>query len=178
MRKVVAYELMSLDGVAEEPDAFITEFDDMMEENLAGVIASQDTVLLGRRTYDDWARFWPTSDIEPFATFINGVKKFVVTSTTPTLTWQNTTVIEGDLGAFVSELKRKPGDDIGVHGSIKLVQSLLAAGLVDELRLVIAPALHMHGRKLFEQGVPTRLTLTRHVASPAGYLLLDFRVGS
>ncbi len=176
MRKVVAYELVSLDGVAEEPDAFITEFDDVMQENLARVIASQDTVLLGRRTYDDWARFWPTSDIEPFATFINGVKKFVATSTMPTLTWQNTTVIKGDLPAFISELKRKPGDDIGVHGSIKLAQSLLAAGLVDELRLVIAPALQMQGRKLFEQGVATRLTLTRQIASPAGYLLLDFRV--
>ena len=74
MRKVVAYELLSLDGVAEQPDEFVTEFDDVMRENLARVIAAQDTVLLGRRTYDDWAAFWPTSDIEPFASFINGVR--------------------------------------------------------------------------------------------------------
>ena len=83
MRKVVAYELLSLDGVAEQPDEFITDFDDVMRENLGRVIATQDAVLLGRRTYDDWAAFWPTSDIEPFASFINGVEKFVVTSTTP-----------------------------------------------------------------------------------------------
>ncbi len=83
MRNVVVYELLSLDGVAEQPEDFMVDFDDVMEENLGRVIASQDAVLLGRRTYDDWARFWPGSDIEPFASFINGVQKFVVTSTAP-----------------------------------------------------------------------------------------------
>ena len=176
MRKVVAYELLSLDGVAEQPDEFITEFDDLMRENLGRVIATQDTVLLGRRTYDDWSTFWPTSDIEPFASFINGVEKFVATSTTPGETWAKSTVVPGDLSEFVTGLKQRSGGDIGVHGSIALTHSLLEAGLVDELRLVIAPALQMHGRKLFDQGLPRKLTLTRHIASPAGYLLLDFRV--
>jgi dihydrofolate reductase len=176
MRKVVAYELLSLDGVAEQPDTFITDWDDVMDENLGRVIASQDTVLLGRRTFDDWAAFWPTSDIEPFATFINGVNKFVVTSTTPTQTWARSTAIDGNLFEFVTELKSQSGSDIGVHGSITLVRSLLEVGLVDELRLVIAPALDMRGRTLFDKGLPTRLTLTRHVASPKGYLLLDFKV--
>src|SRR3984957_2284826 len=105
MRQVVAYELLSLDGVAEQPDEFITEFDDLMSENLGRVIATQDAVLLGRRTYDDWAGFWPTSDIEPFATFINGVEKFVATSTTPRQNWANTTVIDNALPEFVTELK-------------------------------------------------------------------------
>ncbi len=177
MRKVVAYELLSLDGVAEQPDEFITDFDDVMRDNLGRVIATQDAVLLGRRTYDDWAGFWPTSDIEPFASFINGVEKFVVTSTTPEATWANTTVVDGDLVEFVTELKQRSGRDIGVHGSIALTQSLLEQGLVDELRLVIAPALHMHGRKLFDRGLSRRLTLTRNVTSPSGYLLLDFQVG-
>ena len=177
MRKVVAYELLSLDGVAEHPDDFVTDFDDVMHEHLSRVIASQDTVLLGRRTYDDWAAHWPSSDFEPFAGFINGVEKFVATSTTTKLTWSNATVIDGDLRQFVTRLKQQSGDDIGVHGSISLVQSLLEVGLVDELRLVIAPALMMHGRRLFDKGLPARLTLTRQVASPAGYLLLDFRVG-
>jgi dihydrofolate reductase len=177
VRKVVAYELLSLDGVAEHPDEFITDFDEVMSENLGRVIASQDTVILGRRTYDDWAAFWPSSDIEPFASFINGVAKFVATSTTPGLAWSNVEVIDGDLAGFVSELKRQSGDDIGLHGSIALVQSLLEAGLVDELRLVIAPALQMRGRRLFDRGLPKRLSLTRHVVSPTGYLLFDFRVG-
>lgn len=177
MRKVVAYELLSLDGVAEHPDEFITDWDEAMDENLGRVIATQDAVLLGRRTYDDWSVFWPNSDIEPFATFINGVEKFVASSTTPVLTWSNTTVIDGGLTEFVSDLKRQPGGDIGVHGSIALAQSLLEGGLVDELRLVIAPALHMHGRKLFDRGLSRQMTLTRHVASPTGYLLVDFQVG-
>jgi len=177
VRKVVAYELLSLDGVAEHPDEFITDFDDVMEENLGRVISSQDTVLLGHRTYDDWAAFWPNSDIEPFASFINGVEKFVVTSTQPGQTWSNSTVMDGELPAFVTELKQQSGGDIGVHGSIALVQSLFEVGLVDELRLVIAPALQMRGRRLFDKGLPTRLTLTRQVASPAGYLMLDFQVG-
>jgi len=176
MRKVVVYELLSLDGVAEQPDDFVTDFDDVMRENLGRVVVTQETVLLGRRTYDEWAAFWPASHIEPFASFINGVEKFVATSTKPVQTWANTRVIDGDLPEFVSELKRQSGGDIGVHGSIALAQSLLEAGMVDELRLVIAPAVRMHGRKLFDKALPRRLTLDRHVASPTGYLLLDFRV--
>lgn len=176
-RKVVAYELSSLDGVAENPDEFIIDFDDAMRENLGRVIATQDAVFLGRRTYDDWARFWPTSDIEPFSSFINGVEKFVVTSTPPEEAWSMTTVVGGGLVDFVTELRHGSGGDIGVHGSIALTQWLLEQGLIDELRLVIAPALHMHGRKLFDRGLSRRLTLTGQVTSPSGYLLLDFRVG-
>jgi len=178
VRRVVAYELLSLDGVAEAPDEYITEFDDAMRENLGRVITTQDSVILGRRTYDDWARFWPPSDIEPFASFINGVEKFVVTSTPPGETWANTTVVDGGVAEFITELKQRSGSDIGVHGSIALTQSLLEEGLVDELRLVIAPAVHMRGRKLFDKGLPRRLTLTRNVTSPSGYLLLDFQVDS
>ena len=177
MRKVVAYEFLPLDGVAEQPDEFVTDFDDAMQENLDRVIAAQDSVLLGRRTYNDWAEFWPASEIEPFATFINSVEKFVVTSTTPAESWANTTVVDGDLVEFVTELKQQSGNDIGVHGSIALTQSLLAHGLVDELRLVIAPVLQIKGRKLFDEGVSRRLSLTRNVTAPSGHLLLDYRVG-
>jgi dihydrofolate reductase len=176
MRKVVAYELLSLDGVVEQPDDFILDFDEAMRENLGRVIATQDVVLPGRRTYDDWARFWPTSDIEPFAGFINGTQKFVVTSTRVERSWENTATVEGDVTEFVTELKQQPGGDIGVHGSITLTQSLLEHRLVDELRLVVAPSIRMNGRKLFDRGVPTRLSLTRNVTSPSGYLLVDFGV--
>src|ERR1700685_770987 len=145
VRKVVASEYLSLDGVAEQPDqfVFVTDFDDSMGEDFERVISTQDTVLLGRRTYDDWAAFWPTSDIEPFARFINGVEKFVVTSTPPGPSWPNSMAMHGDLPEFVTDLKRRSGGDIGLHGSIALTQSLLEEGLVDELRLVVAPALHM-----------------------------------
>ncbi len=176
MRNVVVYELLSLDGVAEQPEDFILDFDEVMEEHLGRVIASQDAVLLGRRTYDDWARFWPGSDIEPFASFINGVQKFVVTSTAPGHRWGGTAVVEHDLAAFVTDLKQQAGGDIGVHGSISLAQALLEAELIDNLRLVVAPVLQMRGRRLFDRGRPERLSLTRSVTSPTGCLLLDYEL--
>jgi dihydrofolate reductase len=176
VRKLVAYELLSLDGIAEEPLEFITAFDETMVENLGRVIASQDAVLLGRRTYNDWSAFWPSSDIEPFATFINGVQKFVVTSTPLEQPWASSSAVDSDLAGFLTDLKHQPGGDIGIHGSISLAQSLLKESLVDELRLVIAPAVQMQGRRLFDHASPTRLSLTRSVTSPTGYLLVDFEI--
>src|ERR1043165_6890576 len=81
VRKIVVYELMSLDGVAEAPDGFFTDWDDAMDANLGAVIATQDVVVLGRRSYDEWGRYWPGPgrEFEPFATFINGVTKYVAT---------------------------------------------------------------------------------------------------
>src|SRR6476469_6270545 len=75
MRKVVAYTLVSVDGVAEDPDQFLFHFDTVMEANLGEVIATQDTVLLGRKMYDAWSSYWPKSDDQPFADFINNVHK-------------------------------------------------------------------------------------------------------
>lgn len=175
-RKVVAYELMSLDGVAEHPDEFFTDWDDAMEANLGEVIAGQDVVILGRRSYDEWAAFWPGSDIEPFATFINGVAKYVATSSPFEREWTNARVIDGDLVEFVRELKNRPGGDIGVHASISVARTLLAAGVVDELRLVIAPVIAGSGRRLLDGLPPTRLELMRSVTSPTGHLLVDYRM--
>ncbi len=176
MRKVVLYHLLSLDGVAESPDEFIRDFDPVMRENLGRVIGSQDAVVLGRRTYDEWAGFWPASDIEPFASFINGVRKYVLTSTTPQQPWANATVVDGALDEFVAKLKNGSGGDIGVHGSIAVAHYLLRTRLIDELRLVIAPALAGSGRKLFENTSAYRLELTHSLTSPTGSLLVDFHV--
>jgi dihydrofolate reductase len=150
-RKVVVYEFMTLDGVAEDVAGFFTEWDDH-EVDAAGaaVIETQDAVILGRRTYDEWAPFWPESDIEPFATFINRVPKYVATSSPLELEWAGATAIDGELVDFVRDLKTRPGGDIGVHGSISVGQALLSAGLVDELRLIITPAIAGAGRKLLD----------------------------
>jgi dihydrofolate reductase len=178
MRKVVAHELVSLDGVAPRPDEFFTEFDDVMRQNLGRDVAIPDAVVLGRRTSDDGADFWPTSEIEPFARFINGVAKFVVTSTRPRRDWANTTVLGGDPTEHLGERKRRPGGDIGVHASIALTPALLDGGLVDEARLVIAPVAHGRGRTLLDGADPRRRELTRPVASPSGPLLVGHRVGA
>jgi len=175
MRKVVVYELLSLDGVAEDPDQFFPDWDDAMEANLAAVIGSQEAVILGRRSYDEWARFWPTSDIEPFATFINGVTKHIATSRPLDTDWPNAWRIEGDLVEFVRDSKDREGGDIGVHASISVAQSLLAAGVVDELRVVVAPAIAGSGRRLLD-GLPTaRLETISSETSPSGYLLVTYR---
>jgi dihydrofolate reductase len=176
MRKVVAYELLSLDGVAEKPDGFFADWDDALEANLGDVIATQDSVILGRRSYREWADYWPSSDIEPFATFINGVEKHVATSTPLDRPWPNASAIDGDIVEFVRDLKSRDGGDIGVHASISVAQALLSAGVVDELRLVIAPVVAGIGRRLLDGLPTTRLECVRSSTSPNGYLLVQYRV--
>ncbi|WP_042371913.1 dihydrofolate reductase family protein [Streptacidiphilus neutrinimicus] len=176
MRKIVVYELLSLDGVAEQPHRFFPDWDGAMDANLADVIGTQDAVVLGRRSYAEWAGYWPESRIEPFATFVNGVAKHVATSTPLDQDWAGARAIDGDLVAFARDLKQQPGGDIGVHASISVAQALLAADLVDELRLVIAPSIVGAGRRLLD-GLPSiRLEPLRSRMSPTGYLLADYRV--
>jgi dihydrofolate reductase len=176
VRKVVAYELLSLDGVAEDPDGFITDWDETMEANLAAVIATQDAVILGRRSYEEWAAFWPDSEIQPFATFINGVAKYVATSTPLARDWANTTVIDGALADFVRDLREQPGGDIGVHASITVARALLSADLLDEIRLVIAPMVVGSGQRLFDGPTSARLDHLRSQTTPSGHLLVDYGV--
>lgn len=188
MRKIVLYTLMSLDGAVDDPADYFREspepgrppsFDAVMDEFEAGVTASQDAILLGRHMYDEWARYWPKVDGAdmPFADFINDVKKYVVTSTPLTNEWHNTEAVSGPIEGLVRDLTARPGGDIGVHGSITLARSLLAANLVDELRLVVGPAVGFPGRRLFadvEQA--RRLELIDATPTPSGSLLLAYRV--
>ncbi len=176
MRKVVAYMLVSVDGVAEDPEKFLFQFDEVMEANLGDVIGTQDTVLLGRKMYEEWSRYWPESDDQPFADFINNVLKYVATSTPLTGEWAHAAPIKGPVNDFVRELKTGEGFDIGIHGSISLTQSLLAAGLVDEVRLLVAPRVVGSGRRLFEDDVAHSLELIHSIGSPSGSLLVHYKV--
>ena len=175
MRTVVVYELLSLDGVAEAPDTFFG-WDDSLDARMAAAIAKQDAVILGRRSYDEWAQFWPNSEIEPFATFINGVTKYVATSSPLDRDWANTSVIDGDLVEFVRDLRQQPGGDIGIHASISVAQALLAAGVVDELSVSIGPMIVGRGRRLLDGSPSLQLEMIRSEISPTGYLLIDYRV--
>lgn len=178
MRKVVLYELISLDGVAEEPgegDWFIGA-DERLVDNRGEVIATQDTVLLGRRTYDKWVPHWPTATMQPFADFINTTPKVLFSADRPDLDWAETTHVTGPAGPYVAELKRQAGGDIGVHGSLALAQSLLRDRLVDELRLVVSPSLAGTGRRLFDDvGGLQLFTLTDDDRS-GDCLLLTYRL--
>jgi dihydrofolate reductase len=107
---------------------------------------------------------------------INGVTKYVVTSTPLDRDWANAMVLDGGLVKSVRSLKRQPGGDVGVHASISVAQALLAADVVDELRLVVAPRIVGRGRRLLDGLPSTRLESIRSELSPAGYLLVDYRV--
>lgn len=175
MRKVVLYQLTTLDGVAEEPGDWMRDGDRSVFDNLGRIIERQDDVLLGRGTYDYWADYWPSSELEPFASFINGTPKHVFTSSRLTRPWSNTVAVDRPAAEYVAELKRVDGGDIGIHGSISLAQSLLAAGLVDELRLVVAATIAGGGRRLFEPtGRPRGLELEDADRTPNGTLLLTY----
>jgi dihydrofolate reductase len=186
VRKVVLYVLMSLDGAVDQPSRYfprdgvpgeVPEFDSAMEHNEERVIGAQDTVLLGRRMYDEWSQYWPTSAEQPFADFINSVKKYVVTSTPLTSEWTNAEAFHGPVQELVQDLKSREGGDIGVHGSIELGRSMLAAGLVDELRLVVGPAVGWPGRRLLGAADLVRgLELLSAEPTPSGSVLLAYRV--
>ena len=187
MRKIVVYTLTSLDGAVDDPRRYFPGtdqnmpgapvFDATMTELEARLIGVQDAVLLGRGMYDEWSRYWPTSDEQPFADFINTVKKYVVTSTPLATRWGDTEPVTGPVDDFVADLKARPGGDIGVHGSIKLAQSLIAAGLVDELHLAVGPVLDPTGRRLFE-GLDgwRRLELAVATPTPSGTVWLSYRM--
>jgi dihydrofolate reductase len=179
MGKLVVTEFMSLDGVVEDPAGeLVGQFDQGAE---AGAFKLNETLnseglLLGRVTYEGFARSWPHEEGE-FADRFNSLPKFVVSSTLQDPSWTNTTVLDGDLAEQVAELAAGAAGDIVVHGSATLVHALLANGLVDEFRLMVFPTILGSGRRLFgETGAPVTLQLVSATPlGPDGVLLLIYR---
>jgi dihydrofolate reductase len=154
MRKLVSSFFISLDGVVEAPDKWhFPYFNDEMGAAVGEAIAASDSMLIGRRTYEEWAAFWPNQDpaADPFVSIMNETPKFVASTTLDKVEWQNSTLLEGDLAEAVNELKAKPGKNIGMSGSATLVRSLLEKGLLDELRLLVHPLVVGKGAKLFPE---------------------------
>jgi dihydrofolate reductase len=176
MRKLVSFLFMSLDGVVEAPDQYVrSDVYQDFPELIGALVPEQDAVLLGRKTYEEWATFWPASQIEPFAPFINNTPKFVVSSTLQEVDWHLSTLIRHDFLAEIEKLKMQPGKMIGVHGSISLTQSLLLAGLLDELRFVLCPAIAGSGRHLLDHGGPAvQLDLQSSRTTPTGLQYLVY----
>src|SRR5215207_2637079 len=150
MGKIVSNFFMSLDGVVESPDQWHFDyFNDEMGAAIGKGVERTSAFLMGRVLYDQWSEYWPAqARTEPeaaqdtaldFGSFINGVPKYVVSTTLSEATWNNTTVISGDVAASLREVKDRTDGDIGMSGSATLVRSLLANGLVDELNLMLHP---------------------------------------
>lgn len=164
MRKIVSGLFISLDGVVEEPQTWhFPYFNDQMGAAVGAQMASADTMLLGRHTYEGFAASWGhrSSDV-PFTDVINAMPKLVVSNTMTSADWRNSTLLRGDdLATTVGEIKAGPGGDVSIPGSITLVRSLLALGLLDELRLMVHPVVVGKGVTLFD-GSTGHLPLTLH----------------
>lgn len=191
--KLTLTEFVSLDGVSQGPGApdedtsdgftgggwFVPHLDDAFVTLAVSWLAEADALLFGARTYANFARDWPTmtDPADPFAGTMNSIPKYVVSAGTRSAErWRPTTILAGDAAEEVARLKRLPGRELQIHGSARLAQSLLAAGLIDEIRLVVAPVVVGSGRRLFpDGGAPAGLRLLRTDTTPAGLVAHTYR---
>jgi dihydrofolate reductase len=162
LRKIIAGLFISLDGVVEAPETWhFPYFNDEMGAAVTAQAEASDTMLLGRQTYEEFASYWPKQSSEvPFADVMNETPKLVASTTLESVEWQNSTLIEGDVVEALKRIKERPGKAISITGSPTLVRSLLRAGILDELRLLVHPIVVGHGKRLFEtedQPIPLRL---------------------
>ncbi|MDV7098618.1 dihydrofolate reductase family protein [Gordonia amicalis] len=189
--RITITEFMTLDGVTQGPgsadedtsDGFsaggwlVPHMDETFIRKASAWLDLADGLLLGRRTYEAFARDWPqiTDPGDPFTERMNGLPKYVVSSTLTELPWGPATLLGGDAVAAVSTMRSKSGRELQVHGSNTLAGSLLEAGLVDALRLVVAPTALGTGRQLFGRNATSLgFRLTHQTATPAGLLILEY----
>ena len=191
MRKLVVSEFLTLDGVMQGPGdpnedrsgAFdqggwqLAFFDDVIGRTLLDGFANAGGFLLGRRTYEIFAAYWPNQPAEdPVAGPLNSLPKHVVSTTLQEpLAWQNSSLISGSVADEVASLKDQPGKEIQVIGSGELVQTLIRNELVDEYRLMIHPIVLGNGKRLFrEGGTPARMRLVDTKTTTTGVLILTY----
>ena len=188
MGRIVITEFVSVDGVMEDPGGsegsklgpWSFQFDRGAEGNRFKVdeLAASDAMLLGRVTYEGFAKAWPQRTGDDFSGKMNSMRKYVVSSTLTDAeaTWNNTKVLRGDFSTEVAKLRIEPSGDVLVHGSAKLVQGLIDHDLVDELRLMVFPVVLGSGKRLYsESGKMAKLELTSSKALASGILLLTYR---
>jgi dihydrofolate reductase len=189
--KIALTEFVTLDGVSQGPgsptedtsDGFtrggwlVPHLDELFVHRVSDWLDLADGLLLGRRTYEAFARDWPriTDPDDPFTERMNSLPKYVVTNTLTEGAWHPVTILRGDPVETVGELKARPGRELQVHGSARLGNALLAAGLVDTLRLVVAPVVAGSGRRLLDHpSAPVGLRLVHHEVTASGLLLLEY----
>ena len=156
MRKIKSYFFISLDGVVEAPDQWhFPYFDDEMGNAVGAGFATADAMLMGRVLYDEWAEYWPEHADEPFGDVMNSMTKYVVSDSLQAVEWQNSELISGDVARKLADIKAQDGGDITMSGSATTVRSLLRAGLLDELTLLVHPLVVGEGRaRLFPPDEP------------------------
>ena len=189
MRKVLATAFVSLDGVMQAPGGpeedptggfqfggwGATHWDEAMGEYMGEGFGKPFDLLLGRKTYEIFAAHWPFTEEEPAALF-NGVTKYVATRSEAPLAWQNSEKLEGDVPEAVARLKAGDGPDLLTQGSSVLVRSLLAAGLVDELSLMVFPVLLGHGKRWYgEDAKAADWELLSSRASTTGVIMSRYK---
>jgi dihydrofolate reductase len=187
MSRVVVTEFVSLDGVMEDPGGaesyehggWTFQFDRGPEGGKFKMdeLFASDALLLGRVTYEGFAKAWPSRS-DAFADKMNSMRKYVVSKTLKEseATWNNTTIIRGDVAAEVTTLKAEPGGDLLVAGSAQLARALIEHGLVDEFRLMVFPIILGSGKRFFpDMSKPARLELVEVKTAGAGILLLRYK---
>ncbi|MDP9074750.1 MAG: dihydrofolate reductase family protein [Actinomycetota bacterium] len=186
MGRLVVSEFVSLDAVMEDPGGAegtphggwtMPYWNDEIASFKQQELFEAGAMLLGRVTYQGFAAAWPAmTDEAGFADRMNGIAKYVATSTLDTLTWNNSTRLDGDVATAVAGLKARVPGNILVAGSATLVRALAKPGLVDEYRLVVYPVTLGDGKRLFGDGTFTKLNLTYEQRTSSGALLLAFGV--
>ena len=192
MRKLVVNEFMSLDGVVQAPGGededpsggfkhggwHMRYFDDLSQKWVLEGLTSAGGFLLGRRTYETFAAYWPNAPEEEqvIAQPLNTLPKYVASRTlTEPLDWQNSTVLQGDVEGAVAALKEEDGADLHVIGSAELVQTLIEHELVDELRVMIDPLVLGGGKRVFrDDGELRPLKLVEHELTTTGAILATY----
>ena len=182
MRKIIAGLFISLDGVVEDPHLWhFPYFNEEMGAAVDASLGAADTMLFGRKTYDSFAEAWPEREAEggedaAFAKKLGDARKIVVSNQQLTFTWRNSEQLEGDFVEAISALKNEPGDsNIGLSGSISVIRQLLAAGLLDELHLLVHPIAVRKGMQLFDEAdTAVPLTLLKAETFKTGVLNLVY----
>jgi dihydrofolate reductase len=183
-RRVIVQELVTVDGFVAGPSGelefveAVSDYSEVDQDNLS-ILAQVDTILLGSRTYRMFVDYWPTADHEPMAEVVNTTPKIVFSSTLDRAPWgrfEPARVRKGGAVDHVQQLRREPGRDVMVWGSISLAQSLLEAGMVDELQLRVIPTMVGHGRTLLTED-SARQDLTLLEAKPYTSGIVSLRYG-
>jgi dihydrofolate reductase len=180
MRKITAGMFISVDGVVEDPqDWHFPYFNDEMGVAVDRQLGSADTVLLGRKTYDSFAGAWPDREAAGgedagMAKALGDARKIVVSNQDLQFTWRNSEQLKGDLIEGVTALKNDTGSEIAMSGSVSIVRQLLAAGLLDELHLLVHPIAVRNGARLFDDGEAIPLKLLSSQVFETGVLHLIY----